>query len=439
MDSYGAGRAKHSATLHFLALLLPQLNKHKTLAAIIFKVMRLPLIIALTLNLGLSFGQDVDIRKAAADERIFKQLITNRLLEKDYDLIEGIWDLKANTLTYINGQLKDAETANTKIGIIKIDNNFSIFVINKSKTNDYIEKDYRDSYYTFYRMDKDAYGILKFNSGEGRLVRFDKVVAVNKMTDNHLRNSYPSVYGSYKIDCYEEKELARVYPTLYDIQNAKTQAEEKAKEEAPRSGTGFAISKDGLIVTNYHVIANAKSIKVRGINNDFDSKYTLSIVREDIANDLVILKIDDTSVKINSVIPFIIKKTPSEVGEDIFVLGYPLTATMGEEIKLTTGIVSSKTGFQGDVNQYQISAPIQPGNSGGPVFDKKGNIVGVISSKHLDTENVGYSIKSQYLLNLIDILPQRIPNSTTSILVNKSLADQVKILKSFVFIIEVNQ
>lgn len=401
--------------------------------------MKIVLSITLTIYLGISFGQDIDLRKAAAEERIFKQLIFTRLSQNDYDLIEGIWDLKSNTLSYLNGRLKDVETTNSRIGIIKINDRFSIIAINQGKTNDYIEKDYRDSYYTFYRMDKDAYGILKFNSGEGRLVRFDKVVAVNKMTDKHLRDSYPSVYSSYKIECYEEKELTRVYPTLYDIQNAKTIAEKKAKEEAPRSGTGFAISKDGLIVTNHHVVANANSIKIRGVNNDFNTKYSASVVREDITNDLVILKIDDSSIKLNSAIPFNIKNTSSEVGEDIFVLGYPLTATMGEEIKLTTGIISSKTGFQGDVNQYQISAPIQPGNSGGPVFDKKGNLLGIISSKHLDTENVGYSIKSQFLINLIDVLPYSVSNTTSGILINKTLPEQVKILKKYVFIIEVNQ
>lgn len=401
--------------------------------------MRVILCILITIHVGLSFGQDVDIKAAAADERVFRELINIRILQNDYDLIEGIWDLKTKTLSYVNGRLKDVETSNTKVGIIKINNSFSIIVINQGKIDDYIEKDYRDSYYTFYRMDKDGYDILKFNPGEGRLVRFDKVVAVNKMTDRHLRNSYPSVYSKYKIECYEEKELTRIHPTLYDIQNAAAVAEKKAKEESPRSGTGFAISRDGLIVTNHHVIINAKSIKIRGVNNDFRTKYTASVLREDITNDLVILKLDDSSIKLDLPIPFNIKGAPSEVGEDIFVLGYPLTATMGEEIKLATGIISSKTGFQGNINQYQISAPIQPGNSGGPVFDRRGNLLGIISSKHLDTENVGYSIKSQYLVNLISSLPYTVSSPLSDVLRNKSLTDQVKILKKYVFIIEVNQ
>lgn len=66
---------------------------------------------------------------------------------------------------------------------------------------------------------------------------------------------------------------------------------------------------------------------------------------------------------------------------------------MGDEIKLTTGVISSKTGFQGDVSLYQISAPIQPGNSGGPLFDNKGNLIGIVNAKHKGAENVGYAIK----------------------------------------------
>ena len=102
---------------------------------------------------------------------------------------------------------------------------------------------------------------------------------------------------------------------------------------------------------------------------------------------------------------------------------------MGDEIKLTTGIISSKTGFQGDVSLYQISAPIQPGNSGGPLFDYQGNLVGIVNAKHKGAENVGYAIKTSYLKNLIE------SSITTSILPNNNqtaglpLTSKVKSLK----------
>ena len=107
-------------------------------------------------------------------------------------------------------------------------------------------------------------------------------------------------------------------------------------------------------------------------------------------------------------------------------------------MELTNGIISSKTGFQGDVTSYQLSAPVQPGNSGGPLFDDKGNIVGVINAKHLDTENVTYAVKSTYLLNLIEILPLPPKLQPINNLGGKTLSEQVKLVKNYTYIIEVN-
>ena len=149
-----------------------------------------------------------------------------------------------------------------------------------------------------------------------------------------------------------------------------------------------------------------------------------------------ILKIDDENFKGFGPIPYNIKTSMADVGEEIFVLGYPMTATMGDEIKLTTGVVSSRTGFQGDVSLYQISAPIQPGNSGGPLFDSQGNLIGIISAKHKGAENVGYAIKASYLKNLMesslieDILP--INNTISSL----PLTGKVQKVKDYVYFIK---
>ncbi len=201
------------------------------------------------------------------------------------------------------------------------------------------------------------------------------------------------------------------------------------------TGTGFALN-NGYIVTNFHVIENAKSISIKGISGDFNKKYNGTVVGSDKRNDLALIKITDSDFDGFGNIPYKVKESLSEVGEDIFVLGYPLTTTMGNEIKLTTGVISSKTGFQGDVNLYQISAPIQPGNSGGPLFDNKGNIIGIVNAKHKGTDNVGYAIKSSNLNNLIENV------ATTSIIPNsnwiesKTLPEKVKTVDDFIFLIE---
>jgi len=210
-----------------------------------------------------------------------------------------------------------------------------------------------------------------------------------------------------------------------------------ANEESILSGSGFAISSNGYIATNNHVINNAKSINVRGINGDFNKTYKATVILADRNNDLAIIKIDDYKFSNLKPIPYTINSEKSSVGENIFVFGYPLRATMGDEIKLTNGIISSKTGFQDDVTSYQISAPVQPGNSGGPLFDEQGNLIGIINAKHIGAENASYAIKSVYLLNLVNLLPNQPKLQTENSLTGKDLTTQVEIIKEFVYIIEV--
>ena len=224
----------------------------------------------------------------------------------------------------------------------------------------------------------------------------------------------------------------KTYPTVdmyvNDIED------ENIRDPKEWSGTGFALN-NGYVVTNYHVIENAKSISIKGIKGDFTSKYNATIIATDKYNDLALLQISDNSFKGFGSIPYNVKTSVSDVGEDVFVLGYPLTSTMGDEIKLTTGVISSKTGFQGDVSLYQISAPIQPGNSGGPLFDNKGNIIGIVNAKHKDAENVGYAIKMSYLKNLIEssISDSILPNNNQ--IAGYPLTEKVKNLKNYVFLI----
>jgi len=202
-------------------------------------------------------------------------------------------------------------------------------------------------------------------------------------------------------------------------------------------GTGFAISSDGYIVTNNHVVNEGKKIEIKGVNGDFQKTYVAKVIATDKDNDLAILKIVDSSFMGFNKIPYSLIRKLTDVGNSVFVLGYPLVTYMGQEIKLTNGIISSKTGFQGDVSTYQISVPLQPGNSGGPMFDSKGNVVGIVSSRLSIGENVSYAIKTSVLFNLIESLPTIPKIETENILKEQSLAEQVKSIKNYVFIIEV--
>lgn len=208
--------------------------------------------------------------------------------------------------------------------------------------------------------------------------------------------------------------------------------------QGPRSASAFLLSKDGYIVTNHHVIDQAKKITIKGINGDYTTSYSAKIVANDKNNDIAILQLENKTVTFGEV-PYKLRSTGVETGEEIYTLGYPLINTMGEEIKLTTGVISAKTGYQGDITSYQVSAPVQPGNSGGPLFDKQGNLVGIINAKVNGAENASYAIKNNYLNTLLDLLPTRPDINQKSAVNTLTLQDQVKSLSRFVYIVEVNK
>ncbi|WP_425422892.1 S1C family serine protease [Phaeodactylibacter xiamenensis] len=225
-----------------------------------------------------------------------------------------------------------------------------------------------------------------------------------------------------------------LYIKLYPSQTDNISISNNAKS----SGTGFALSSNGYIITNYHVIEGANKIQVRGVKGNFSKTYSAEIVVEDKNNDIAIIQITDPNFTSLGQIPYTFNTDLVDVGKSVYALGYPLRASMGDEVKLTNGIISSKTGFQGDITTYQISVPVQPGNSGGPLINKQGEIVGIINAKHLAAENASYAIKSSYLMNLIQIMNTKPSLPRTNIISSKELSEQVKFVKEFVYILEIN-
>ena len=125
------------------------------------------------------------------------------------------------------------------------------------------------------------------------------------------------------------------------------------------SGSGFILSSNGIIVTNYHVIDGATGVDVFVNRDNGVKKYKAKVLISDKTNDISLLQIDDNTFAKFSALPYAVKTTIQDVGTNVFALGYPMSNILGEEIKVTDGIISSKTGYQGDMETYQISAPIQ--------------------------------------------------------------------------------
>jgi S1-C subfamily serine protease len=208
------------------------------------------------------------------------------------------------------------------------------------------------------------------------------------------------------------------------------------------NGTGFFIDRHGFIATNFHVIAAAKEIEVEFVRNGLKEKHIASVIKADKNSDLAILKITSVEFLPLDSLPYSFSTEIVDVGTEVFSLGYPLALSlMGTDIKFTDGKISSRTGFQGSLATYQISVPIQPGNSGGPLFDIDGSIIGLTSAgmnRSMDiTENVNYAIKSTYLKNLIDIACPDIvlPNDMT--ISKKNLKEKIKVLSDYVILIKI--
>jgi S1-C subfamily serine protease len=355
-------------------------------------------------------------------KRYFKENINN------LEPIEGIWSTSGTEKLYdqdnrlINSQY-GAQIS--RLAIIKQGDYYSVTNVDGSyravETKFYNTA--TEGIYLYEQYFKQSYSTAKANvvmTGSGFL-EYSYEVPSAQLKYDYGRNYQP---GFSKISQYQ---YIKIFPTPSDYPAVRHVS----------SGTGFAISTNGFIVTNHHVIEGATSVKIKGINGDFSTSLNAKIVADDKANDLALLKITDLKFHSNGSIPYILSYKTTPVGSDVYALGYPLRATMGDEVKLTNGIISANSGFEGSLNQYQISVPLQPGNSGGPLISSTGSIIGIVNAKHLGTENVSYAIKSSFLSNLIESSGEHIILPQANLLTGKTLSQQVQLVKKCVYIIEV--
>jgi serine protease Do len=205
----------------------------------------------------------------------------------------------------------------------------------------------------------------------------------------------------------------------------------KSKFEANFRATAFLIDGNGYLITNAHVVDNAKNIIVENKKGD---QYFAKAIYSDKMTDLAILKISDTSFKKVIGLPYTFPKYSAELGEHIFTLGYPR-----EEVVYGEGYLSAKSGYYGDTTSYQISISVNPGNSGAPVVNKNGEIIGIISSKETNADGVVFAIKSKNIYNAIkesdnDLI--KLPSVNT--LKGLDRVQQIKKLEDFVYMIKGN-
>lgn len=208
----------------------------------------------------------------------------------------------------------------------------------------------------------------------------------------------------------------------------------KPKFEANFRATGFLADARGYIITNAHVVDHAKNLIVE---NKKGEQFFAKPVYTNAATDLAILKITDTSFQRVNNLPYTFKKSLSDLAEPIFTLGYPR-----EEVVYGEGYLSAQSGYSGDTSSYQINISVNPGNSGGPLINRNGEIIGVISSKETNADGVVFAIKSK---NIYDALKEvkkenkdTIKLSSSNSLKGLSRTQQIKKLEEFVYKVKGN-
>ena len=374
----------------------------------------------ITMLIAVSFTLQLFPSKLYAQKSIkdFKKELAQDIME--LDPIEGLYDVSVKVEAYAPRIGWDSQTQNFTAVVrahseekgtflliaLKGDADGLIGIINKSGGN---------GYYTMKRG--DANGNVHTAQIQFRDMFYFGV------TEQESRGNARS---------RTEMIFIKSYPTAAMYSEAVRKYEEEHSKPDRWTGSGFALL-EGYVVTNYHVIEGAKTIAIQGTKDIFSESVEAQVFATDKENDIAILKIKGYVPDVS--LPYSVKTFTSDVGEDVWVLGYPLTSSMGDEIKLTTGVISAKSGYEGNVSMYQISAPAQPGNSGGPVFDKNGNLIGIVCSQHTGAENATYAIKASCLRNLIessvnhDILPHN------NIIEKLELTEKVKKVKPFIYYI----
>jgi TPR repeat protein len=172
------------------------------------------------------------------------------------------------------------------------------------------------------------------------------------------------------------------------------------------TGTGFFITDDGYLISNYHVVKDAVQVRLLTGTGTISAK----VLTVDTANDLALLKAEGQF----SPLPIATSRTV-KLGATVATVGFPDIGLQGFSPKLAKGEIAALSGAQDDPRYFQISVPVQPGNSGGALVDEHGNIIGIVSAK-LDAqaalessgalpENVNYAVKSSFLLSFLESVP----------------------------------
>jgi serine protease Do len=198
-------------------------------------------------------------------------------------------------------------------------------------------------------------------------------------------------------------------------------------------GTGFLIDGKGYLVTNAHVVKGSRSLVIQ---NNKAQQFRAKTVYVNNTADLAIIKIEDDDFKPFASLPYSIRKGGSDLGEPLFTLGFPR-----DEIVYNEGYMSAKTGFNGDTLTCQIGVPANPGNSGGPVFNKNGEVIGIINTRQTQAMGVVFAITARNIFTSLEEIKndtafQHLKLPTGSSLKGLERTQQIKKIEDCIFMVK---
>ncbi|MCX6154188.1 MAG: serine protease [Candidatus Kapabacteria bacterium] len=204
------------------------------------------------------------------------------------------------------------------------------------------------------------------------------------------------------------------------------------------SRSGFSFGQNRILTFHHSFDSTNYFFYIRGINGDFLTTHEASIEYSDTANDLIILKLTDSTINLENSTLYLNQDDKNE-GDEIYILGFPILNILEDEIKSTSGLIKSKTGFDNNNSQYLLSIILPDGSNGSPLFDKNGYFTGIVNNYRFKSKiyNSGCAIKSKAVYDFIFSKGFSNPLVNDNSLKSLTRHEQIKVLKKGIYLVEV--
>jgi S1-C subfamily serine protease len=233
--------------------------------------------------------------------------------------------------------------------------------------------------------------------------RYKKVTAIAATVGGLIAmiTTIMTLYFSPSLNGSQVLQLSKAIELIKNNQLAQGNLLNEVKTKLPENavlvsgGTGFLIDTKGFMITNAHVLKGNKAMVISSEGKELNA----DIIYTDNTTDLALLKIKDSDYVAPKNIPYNIRKKSTELGEEVYTLGYPRN---DNDIVYGKGYLSAQSGFEGDKNAYQLQIAANPGYSGAPVFNENAELIGIINTRQKQLEGVTFAIKSDKIFDLIN-------------------------------------